>query len=121
MCDLAGVEGVGTPLRVRGYGCFSPFFLQPKTSGHYSNFLSPYRWHHEGKLRMTRYFSQRGAYFDDQMGTIYQPESVTVTDVGEIKTGLLDAAGRPIFRSDHIPMGFALRPGVRIKAGSRQC
>lgn len=54
------------------------------------------------------------------METHEQPPSMTVhcDDETPVRTGILDASGTPLYRwPDRVPIGFHVKPRVRVKAG----
>lgn len=66
---------------------------------------------------MPRYLT-RSAYFDEAAGDmIVQPEPLINETDGLVDTGLLDAAGKPIFKTERIPIS---RPRYRVKAITRR-
>jgi hypothetical protein len=70
---------------------------------------------------MSRYVT-RAVWAYDLDDEVHMHEAlVTEQERGPVKTGLLDASGQPLYRMpDALPIGFDLRPRVRVKAVTRK-
>lgn len=71
---------------------------------------------------MPRYRTRAGYFDASHEWQIHQPEPAAIVDDGLVKTGLLDARGDPIYRTERGQLGFDLTPRrrVRVPASTRR-